>query len=442
MLDDPLYLAGGAAALLALGGLGFLLARRGRGASKAVKSKTPAAGEPAAAGAAAGGIVSPVAPSPETGDFTHGASVAPLSQGQTGDVDPISEAELFLNFGRDAQAEEILKDALTKNPASNAVRLKLLSIYASRKDTNSFSVVARPIEASGDTAAWAQAAEMGRSVDPGNPMYGGGGVTAAPADTEKSEPKTATGLDFDLGLGAPETATGSTAGAAAPDEKAAEVTGLDFDLGAAEQPAAPASDYVSTLVLPAAGGKKSGVDTSEITVVNTSEDLRAAQEAGMDFDVSGNVSPPAAAPEKSSLDDLVFDITATNPVLNVEAAEEQKAASAAGSEDPTIAFALDFPVENKAGPAQQQPAAKEAVDFDLGSISLNLEEPAAQAEQEPPAQTRDARWHDVATKLDLAKAYQEMGDNAGAREILEEVMAEGDEQQRAAAEAIKQQLLA
>ena len=38
---------------------------------------------------------------------------------------------------------------------------------------------------------------------------------------------------------------------------------------------------------------------------------------------------------------------------------------------------------------------------------------------------RDERWEDVNTKLDLAKAYEEMGDAEGARELLNEVIAEG-----------------
>ncbi len=53
-------------------------------------------------------------------------------------MDPIGEADLFLTFGRDAQAEEVLKEALKKNPNNIPVKLKLLSIYVTRKDTNSF----------------------------------------------------------------------------------------------------------------------------------------------------------------------------------------------------------------------------------------------------------------------------------------------------------------
>jgi len=52
----------------------------------------------------------------------------------------------------------------------------------------------------------------------------------------------------------------------------------------------------------------------------------------------------------------------------------------------------------------------------------------------------DGQWHDAATKLDLAKAYQEMGDVEGAREILQEVLHEGDEHQRSEAGALLEKL--
>lgn len=416
MLDEPLYLAGGAAALLALGGLGFMLARRGKGgkAEKKISGSSEAAAKDI--GVTSGRISAPVVPSPETGDFTQAVTATPISPGQPEDVDPINEADLFLSFGRDAQAEEILKDALAKNPASNQIRLKLLSIYVNRKDTKSFSVIARQVQDSGDAAAWAQAAGMGRNLEPNNPMYGGTGgepVIAASVDQGKSEPQHAAGLDFDLGFGVPEAAAAteneSTMVLNAPlGGKAAATSAVDFDLGFGAPEAAAAIENENTMVLNAPLGEKA--------MVMPSEDLRAAQEAPMDFDITSTHFSPAA-------------IT-----------EEKPAADISASTDDALAFTLDFPIADKpAAPAQA--AAKEAVDIDLSGISLDLGEPTAPASA-PAAEVKDAHWHDVATKLDLAKAYQEMGDNAGAREILEEVLAEGDDQQRAAAEGILQQLLA
>ena len=80
-----------------------------------------------------------------------------------------------------------------------------------------------------------------------------------------------------------------------------------------------------------------------------------------------------------------------------------------------------------------------AGDFGLSGINLSLDEPAV---TEPPqaSESKDEHWQEVATKLDLAKAYQEMGDQAGAREILEEVVRDGDETQRETAQTLLQQL--
>jgi pilus assembly protein FimV len=76
----------------------------------------------------------------------------------------------------------------------------------------------------------------------------------------------------------------------------------------------------------------------------------------------------------------------------------------------------------------------------LSEISLNLDGPAT-ASTTQGNESKDEQWQEVATKLDLAKAYQEMGDQAGAREILEEVVRDGDATQRETAEALLKQLL-
>ena len=43
---------------------------------------------------------------------------------------------------------------------------------------------------------------------------------------------------------------------------------------------------------------------------------------------------------------------------------------------------------------------------------------------------------EIATKLDLARAYVDMGDSEGAKEILKEVIAEGNDEQKAEAQAL------
>ena len=76
-------------------------------------------------------------------------------------------------------------------------------------------------------------------------------------------------------------------------------------------------------------------------------------------------------------------------------------------------------------------------EIDLSSINLDLGGAPPAGGSEGP---KDDRWYDVQTKFDLAKAYQEMGDKEGAREILREVIAEGDGEQKAAAERVLETL--
>jgi pilus assembly protein FimV len=99
-------------------------------------------------------------------------------------------------------------------------------------------------------------------------------------------------------------------------------------------------------------------------------------------------------------------------------------------------FTLDFPSDVK--PASQTALAP-AKGVGLSDISLNLDE-AITPETSLTTESKDEQWQEVATKLDLAKAYQEMGDQAGAREILDEVLRDGDASQKATAQALMQQL--
>ena len=165
-------------------------------------------------------------------------------------------------------------------------------------------------------------------------------------------------------------------------------------------------------------------------------DMAAAQQpATMDFDVTGASSAfpaagePAAAP---NLDALIFDVTGSHPAMP---AAQPEAAKPAPADDGAMEFTIDFPVKDMA--EKPAPAAQAAV-AGLAGISLNLDETAAP--KGPAAGVRDDHWQEVATKLDLAKAYQEMGDADGVREILAEVLNEGDAEQQEAAKAMLKQL--
>ena len=171
------------------------------------------AGAAAVPQAAVGRIAAPVVSSPDTGDFTRMGATQEATPHTENNIDPIGEADLFLNFGRDAQAEEILKEALQSTPNDHRIHLKLLGIYANRVDTSSFAGIAQQLKDSGDESAWQQAYAMGRKLDPNNPLYGGSGAAmestasatvafdATQLFAQEAAPA-APALDFDIDLGA------------------------------------------------------------------------------------------------------------------------------------------------------------------------------------------------------------------------------------------------
>jgi pilus assembly protein FimV len=475
LMADPLLLGGGAAGLVALLGAGFWLSRR-RAQPAVEKKATVAAIEDV--GSTTGRIAEPVMPSPDTGDFTQLAAET-ANEKPSEEVDPIAEADLFLTFGRDVQAEEVLKEALNSRPGDVPILLKLLTIYSMRKDANAFMTHARQVKDSGNEAAWQQAAAMGRELEPGNPFYGGSGEaeTTAARTEEAAEPV----VDFDLGFGT----------ASSEKQKGNALDTMVTDTLATASSAAPAEDFMGTIVM------QPGSISSESTTILSAEDMKAASAVAMDFDITGtnavaagkagatgegkkeaagaddlifdvtsthpslssqqpveSVAPtvaddlvfdvtsthpgiPAAevaAAPTANLDDLIFDVTSTHPGIPSTMAQPKESTPA--TED-TLSFTLDIPEAFKAGSEEKTAA---PLDIGLGDISLDLGNLGGGEETAPPSGAKDERWQEVATKLDLAKAYQEMGDAAGAKEILDEVLRDGDEQQRATAQSMLEQL--
>ncbi|MBW8329312.1 MAG: hypothetical protein K0M48_09225, partial [Thiobacillus sp.] len=136
LLANPMYWGGGLAALGLGGVLWWMMAgggRRRKTGGTALEDSIMTGGDVqpnTVIGAASGGSVN-------TGDtsFLTDFSQAGLGTIDTHDVDPIAEAEVYMAYGRDAQAEEILKEAINNNPDRHEIRVKLLEIYAARHNT-------------------------------------------------------------------------------------------------------------------------------------------------------------------------------------------------------------------------------------------------------------------------------------------------------------------
>lgn len=194
----------------------------------------------------------------------HSNFVPSVSQLDTNEVDAVAEADVYIAYGRDEQAEEILQDALRLHPDRHALRVKLLEIYAVRRDRQKFGTLAAELRVltHGVGEAWVQAAQMGAVLDPGNLLYGAAmrntaELTSASPKLVPAQPAATTSpvADFEFKLEGllderRNDMTTSTASAPSAGHLAsAEATRSDVSSSAtsSDTPSHPASDLANTL---------------------------------------------------------------------------------------------------------------------------------------------------------------------------------------------------
>jgi pilus assembly protein FimV len=492
----------------------------------------------------------------DTNNSVFNSNFAPsASQLDSNEVDPVAEADVYIAYGRDAQAEEILKEALRTQPDRNAVRVKLLEIYANRKDVRSFETVATELYGmtKGEGEDWHQAAALGMSIDPKNPLYSVAGTThgGTPADMAKTMalstqmhdtsmlddlvPNTHGG-EPQLGgptLGQPEPDTLARHGESHPhgDNPLDVSTSLDFDLdGIGDEPthepahgghgshdvpaakhevAAPAPADFSNIDFDFLDDKKSPepetehhelgeattigrLDTHDTELHDLSDELPAVptikpeevpthakiEPAAMDFDLSGltleldsskdattvlpdhkaeahvpDLELPVAEHKSNVVDFHIPDVPAVPHVPEPAPAPANEHAMDFHIPDIHTAEVHAPEVHEHAAPKLEEPAPL----VDIGEIPGLNPAPAPHAGEhlsvpdlhipsvadhvdhgdgghhvlEAPVELDTGVDHEysnnaeMATKLDLAVAYQEIGDKEGARELLDEVMKGG-----------------
>jgi len=351
-------------------------------------------------------------------------------------VDPVAEADVLMAYGRDAQAEEVLQDGLSRDPFRTAIHMKLLDLYAKQGDIAKFESVAGKLHqlSQGRGPEWDRALGLAGILGLTGGIFGLGASLAqqpefsplsvgsesikesAPVEVPpqvelaaENELDPLSSLDFDLDLGTP------VAEDTFPGEAAANTDDLsldfDFDLG--------------------------------------DEDIKAAAEA---------IRSDAEAPAEIKLEEMDFDLDLGSPVE--QAVEEIKAVSV---EENNLAQAdvvnlndlkLDFDLDLDEVPEPSVPDVPETPKAELAPelpvIPAKSEEqllpaaavdnPAPQVQPSPPPEpvaldSSEPDNPEVATKLELAQAYEEMGDLDGARELLNEVLSEGSKAQQAQAQA-------
>jgi pilus assembly protein FimV len=412
----------GAAALVILGGIAGLIAARRRKGTKFedsiisgtdIKTNT-------VFGSTGGGVVN-------TGENSLASDFSREGLGNidTDEVDPIAEAEVYLAYGRDAQAEEILKDALKKDPQRQEIYLKLLEIHSQHNKPQAFETVASELFAvsHGQGDVWHKAVTLGRQLDPNNPMFqdAAAPVPAATMATAASAPTPAAPVRAPLHAASPFN---------------------DGDISIAPQSGGAAKSPADILA-----GAEDALARSPVTPAVT-QPHEVSTATGAPVSATAALAGALAA-EKSKPDDVFASGHAqSDPATELTTRVDTPA------EQPH--FDLDFHLDDADRPAPlQRPEPKvepshaaapvqlgsAASALDLDKLDLSFDGERAHFEDATPS-VLDGQWHDAATKLDLAKAYQEMGDVDGAREILQEVLHEGDDQQKSEAQSLLERLTA
>jgi pilus assembly protein FimV len=382
LLDNPLVApaAGGLVALLV--GLGLYRVRQRKKMGQVDSAFSESRLQPDSFFGASGGERI------DTGESVMAGSSMMYSPSQLdagADVDPVAEADVYLAYGRDLQAEEILKEALRVNPSRAAIHFKLLQIYAKRRDILSYAATAEEAHklTNGLGSEWAQACEAGRELDPPNALYHGEGISGF------------------FGLGA-----ASTKPVALPDSTF------------------PSTDLFANSADP-------------LNPINPSDDV----DLDLDFSdappsltarANATALPKMAAAAMSSLPDLDFELDAPPPPIQYT---PPSAAHPVMGVPDGIDYTLDDIPATQPSPPKPTPAVQpDAMAFDMDVLSFDLDMPASAANQPALSGFGDAEesvfndLHDeddggdpLATKLALAEEFQAIGDEDGARTLAQEV---------------------
>jgi pilus assembly protein FimV len=405
----------------------------------------------------------------DTNNSIFNSSFAPsVSQLDSNEVDPVAEADVYIAYGRDAQAEEILKEALRTQPERNAVRVKLLEIYANRKDVRSFETLASELYGStkGAGADWKEVAALGASIDPTNPLYASASGNTLTKPAEAAAPaKAAKESDLDSLMAMPEVEpvtlsnsleepsafTQDVAEPAAPaaekppvekpSEKKADSNALEFDLdglgfGELEVP--------HTMPRPE-------IHEPEVELGDMNFDFLDDTTSKLETAEAPAASPVAQEIKSSSekdglLDDIALDdfSAALEKMQGTETPSLEMQPGELSAEEIEVPEIPEIPHIESASSASENAEQPGPLDFDLSGITLELN-PAdtngglIQETYGVHDTSNDEEFNnntEMATKLDLALAYQEIGDKEGARELLDEVVKGGSAEQTEKAKSL------
>ncbi len=320
------------------------------------------------------------------------------------EVDPIAEADVYLAYGRYQQAEDLMRQAIENQPDRDECKLKLLEIFYANEDKKAFETYAEELESSGkkkDHEFWKKVSEMGVALVPDKQLF------ADEPDVEAASEEETEVSDDDIlqpDFTAPTNETDVN--------ELEEDEGLEFD--------------ITSL---------SNVDKHNEDTLDLSSELNDSDSNIIDFDLGDSTPNEQDSPITSAEDE--------SDVLDLSTDEE-------AMEDTREELAdFDFgDIEEKNNESEIASIEEESLELKVGSEDFNfqLDQEAAPPTSQNESASDLATVSDITdmdefeTKIDLAKAYIDMGDAVAAKNIAEEVLEKGSDTQKQEAKEIINQL--
>jgi pilus assembly protein FimV len=423
------------------------------------------------------------------------AAAAGVTAARERPADPLVQAEIHIAYGRMNQAVELLEEAVKEDPDRDDIRLKLMEIYAEQGNNKAFAVHERKLVAAGKREAEVeQLKDRYPTMNTSAPVVAP--VVAETPSTPAVEAASESTVPVAAAAATAAAAASAAALAAEMDARyVEELLADDSDEAAAtpvvEEPVADEPDVQESLA------DEPAIDEPVVETPVVDEPTATVQEPEDEFDLSLDEFEQASSSDVTTvndLDDLMLDEPApvAGPVTETPSFESilQEQTAASTQPDDLADFDLDLTEDDPAlkteddfllslgedpldlGATEPEPLSEdlelpddfdlslademendqateafaseiEDVNAELDRLSQNLEQPPL---SEPSFTAADAAALDdepefdflsgadeAATKLDLARAYIDMGDADGARDILDEVVSEGDDGQKSEA---------
>jgi len=490
LLTDPLLLGGATALILLILVLAWIILRRrqanGTEDFEDIEQPDEPRGEDAMAGqqteAKATNHVpeEAVASVAETGiqvenlvdEDTGFDSTVDVFDAEEDEIDTLAEADVYLAYRRFDKAEELLKSALSQEPGRRDYVMKLLEVYAASENTEAFVQQAEALAADPEGTAdesWDKVVSMGRVLAADHPLFvdseaAGDADSTGKMDSVSDTQDTLPDIDLD-----PLATDNEVSGDEQTDIAREAFARLDDEDA---QTAVPVTDQASEQETEDSGTEIDApldFDLNELRNNETAEELGIAEtsadneglesiDTDTDADEISSTDDAVLADEDSSEETLTEHVAGEDEVLPAvpeaqggleSVAEElrqttQELSADISTGDNVLSFSLDeHPADTDAGVGSEEAEAlggELEADIDwLANISEddNLDAELADLDSESELISGE---DEISTKLDLARAYIDMGDQASARGILDEVLQEGSDDQKGEAEDLIRQI--